>query len=77
VSEAMLWGAACHGPFGYKEGAPALNGQKRDYLKAQLEAFATGTRHNDINQQMREIARALSPTERDSLAEWYGNQHRE
>jgi quinohemoprotein ethanol dehydrogenase len=37
-----------------------------------LWSFATGARHNDINQQMREIARALSATERDSLAEWYG-----
>jgi cytochrome c553 len=67
--------AACHGPLGFKEGAPSLGGQKGAYLKAQLDAFATGARHNDINQQMREIARALSPAERDSLAEWYGKQH--
>jgi cytochrome c553 len=67
--------AACHGPLGHKEGAPPLEGQKGAYLKAQLDAFATGARHNDINQQMREISRALSPTERDSLAEWYGKQH--
>jgi cytochrome c553 len=67
--------AACHGPLGRKDGAPSLEGQKRAYLKAQLDAFASGMRHNDINQQMRQIARALSPTERDSLAEWYGNQH--
>jgi cytochrome c553 len=65
--------AACHGPMGRKDGAPSLEGQKAVYLKAQLEAFATGTRHNDINQQMREIARALSPAERDAIAEWYGN----
>jgi cytochrome c553 len=69
--------AACHGPLGFKEGAPPLDGQKGAYLKTQLDAFSAGTRHNDINQQMREIARALSPTERDSLAEWYGKQHRE
>jgi cytochrome c553 len=67
--------AACHGPLGHKEGAPPLEGQKGAYLKAQLDAFATGARHNDINLQMREIARALSATERDSLAEWYGKQH--
>ena len=66
--------AACHGPVGRKNGAPSLEGQKREYLKAQLDAFAAGTRHNDINQQMRQIARALSPTERDSVAEWYANQ---
>ena len=64
--------AACHGPLGRKEGAPPLHGQKGAYLKAQLDAFATGTRHNDINQQMREVARALSASERDALAEWYG-----
>ena len=48
------------------------HGQKRAYLKAQLDAFASGSRHNDINQQMREIARALSAAERDALADWYG-----
>ena len=69
--------AACHGPIGRKDGAPSLEGQKQGYLKAQLEAFATGTRRNDINQQMRDIARALSPTERDSVAEWYANQYRQ
>ena len=69
--------AACHGPLGFKEGAPPLEGQKSAYLKTQLDAFASGTRHNDINEQMREVARALSPTERDSLAEWFGKQHRE
>jgi len=68
--------AACHGPLGFKDGAPPLEGQKSAYLKAQLDAFATGARHNDINQQMREIARALSATERDSLAEWYGKPQR-
>jgi cytochrome c553 len=66
--------AACHGPLGRKEGAPPLHGQKRAYLKAQLDAFATGTRHNDINQQMREVARTLSASERDALADWYGEQ---
>jgi cytochrome c553 len=64
--------AACHGPLGHKPGAPPLHGQKRAYLKAQLDAFAAGARHNDINQQMREVARALSASERDALAEWYG-----
>ena len=49
--------AACHGPLGRKQGAPPLLGQKHAYLKEQLDAFATGARHNDINQQMREVAR--------------------
>jgi cytochrome c553 len=64
--------AACHGPLGHKPGAPPLDGQKGPYLKAQLDAFATGARRNDINEQMREVARALTPTERDALVAWYG-----
>jgi len=64
--------AACHGPIGRKQGAPRLEGQKRSYLKAQLDAFDAGTRHNDINQQMREVARALTAPERNALAAWYG-----
>jgi cytochrome c553 len=64
--------AACHGPLARKEGAPPLHGQKRAYLEAQLDAFATGARHNDINQQMREVAHALSAPERAALADWYG-----
>ena len=64
--------ASCHGPLGRKAGAPPLHGQKAAYLKVQLDAFATGTRHNDINQQMREVARALSAPDRDALATWYG-----
>jgi cytochrome c553 len=69
--------AACHGPLGRKDGAPSLEGQKLSYIKSELEAFATGMRRNDINQQMRDIARALSPAERDSIAEWYANRHRQ
>jgi len=64
--------AVCHGPLGRKDGAPPLHGQKRAYLEAQLDAFATGARHNDINQQMREVAHALSAPERAALADWYG-----
>lgn len=63
--------AACHGPLGRKLGAPPLSGQKRAYVRAQLEAFATGARSNDINQQMRELARTLTASERDALADWY------
>lgn len=64
--------AACHGPMGHKRGAPLLAGQKAAYLQAQLEAFAVGTRRNDINQQMREVARSLSAAEITELAQWYG-----
>lgn len=66
--------AACHGPLGHKHGAPPLSGQKPAHLKAQLDAFASGARHNDINEQMREVARALNASERDALADWYGGK---
>ena len=36
------------------------------YIKAQLEAFATAARHNDISEQMRNIARQMTPEEIDA-----------
>jgi cytochrome c553 len=63
---------ACHGPVAYKTGAPSLATQNRDYILNQLEAFAGGTRANDINQAMRTISELLSEDERQSLAEYYG-----
>jgi len=42
-------------------------------LQAQLEAFAAGACRNDINQQMRQIARGLSEGEMKALAQWYGS----
>ena len=64
--------AACHGPMGHKLGAPELAGQKTAYVQAQLEAFAAGTRRNDINQQMRAIAHELRAEEISALAQYYG-----
>lgn len=63
---------ACHGPVAYKNGAPSLATQNRDYVLNQLEGFASGTRTNDINEVMRTIAGLLSDNERQSLAEYYG-----
>ncbi|MGC1372851.1 MAG: hypothetical protein WA824_12005, partial [Candidatus Sulfotelmatobacter sp.] len=51
---------SCHGPVAYKTGAPSLATQNNDYLLDQLEAFANGTRANDINEPMRTIAALLS-----------------
>ena len=50
--------AGCHGPGAHKRGAPALRGQHTAYIERQLAAFAQGTRKNDINEQMRAIARS-------------------
>lgn len=64
--------SACHGPGGYKLGAPALQGQRSAYIERQLASFAQGTRENDILQQMRVIAKQLTPDEMHALAAFYG-----
>jgi len=63
---------ACHGPVAYKIGVPPLANQNGDYVLNQLEAFADGSRANDINLPMRTIAGLLSEDERKALAEYYG-----
>jgi cytochrome c553 len=63
--------AACHGPGGYKLGAPALQRQQASYIEEQLTAFAQGLRQNDIFEQMRIIARQLTPNEVHALAAFY------
>lgn len=63
--------AACHGPAGHVAAAPPLQGQQRAYLEVQLQAFASGTRHNDISAQMRSVANGLTPLEIGALAAYY------
>ncbi|HET7836970.1 MAG TPA: c-type cytochrome [Variovorax sp.] len=63
--------AACHGPMGTTTAAPRLDGQQRAYLEVQLEALASGARHNDISGQMRGIARQLTAQEIGALAAYY------
>jgi cytochrome c553 len=65
---------ACHGSLDNKTGSPWLEGQSEVYLKEQLHAFASGQRTNDINQQMRNIARAMTPQEIDEAAAYYASQ---
>jgi len=65
--------AACHGPLGLTPGAPELRGQQRAYLEQQLQGFKTGTRHNDISEQMRSVARQLSDEEIAMLASYYSS----
>jgi cytochrome c553 len=50
---------------------PALAGQDREYMVAQLEAYASGARRNDVYGRMREIAHRLTPEERDQLARYF------
>ncbi|HEX4505542.1 MAG TPA: c-type cytochrome [Alphaproteobacteria bacterium] len=65
---------ACHGTIDYKTGAAWLEGQSPVYLKAQLEAFAAGTRRNDISQQMRNIARNMTKDEIEAAAQFFSRQ---
>ena len=60
--------AACHGGLGSKAGSPWLGGQPAIYFKTQLKDFASGARHNDISQIMRNIARRMTPAEMDQAA---------
>ena len=62
---------ACHGELGNKPGAPWLEGQPAVYLRAQLDALASGTRGNDISRQMRNIAHAMTPAEIDAATRYY------
>jgi cytochrome c553 len=66
--------SSCHGPGGYKLGAPALAGQHSPYIERQIAAFVQGIRHNDIYEQMRAIARQLTPEEMHAVAVFYGSQ---
>ena len=64
--------SACHGPGGYKLGAPALQGQRAPYIERQLASFAQGLRQNDIFEQMRIIAKQLTLEEMHAVAGFYG-----
>ena len=48
-----------------------LAGQPVVYLRAMLDAFASGARHNDIGEQMRNVARGLTPEEIQAAAKYY------
>jgi cytochrome c553 len=65
---------SCHGDIDNKAGSPWLGGQSAVYIKAQLQAFASGARRNDISQQMRNIARQMTPEEIDEVARYYESQ---
>lgn len=49
---------------------PALLGQNREYMLAQLNAYAGTSRKNDVYGRMRDIARRLTPEEREQLARY-------
>jgi cytochrome c553 len=64
--------ASCHSPNGAGMPAqfPRLAGQHADYTVAQLQAFRSGERANDLNQMMRTTAARLSDQEIKAVAEY-------
>lgn len=76
LSGAPLRGIApcgsCHGQIAHKLGTPLLEGQPVAYLRAQMLAFKSGERRNDVNEIMRNIARRMTDQEIDAAAEYYG-----
>jgi cytochrome c553 len=65
---------ACHGEVDSKASAAWLEGQPAIYLRTQLAAFATDARHNDIGEQMRNIARRMTPQEIDAASRYYADR---
>jgi cytochrome c553 len=63
----LVWSATTDA----KLGTPWLDGQSAVYIKAQLQAFASGTRRNDISEQMINIARQMTPDEINDAARYY------
>ena len=67
--------SACHGArTGGPIETPTLTGQYAQYIEAQLKAFASGARHNDIYHRMRSVAAKLTSNEIRLLAIYYSGQ---
>lgn len=64
---------SCHGRKDGKAGAPALDGEPKTYLNAQLVAFANGTRRNDANAVMRGEARQMTGGEIALVTDHYAS----
>lgn len=65
---------ACHGGVDQKLGAPWLEGMPKAYLIVQLNAFHSGSRHNDSEAQMRNMARNMTEKENDDVATFYAGK---
>ncbi len=63
----------CHGSSGRGEkmDSPALAGQHADTIARALQAYKTGSRHNDIYSRMRLIAKQLTDEEIEQLGQYY------
>ncbi|MCG9598967.1 cytochrome c4 [Vibrio sp. Isolate25] len=69
---------ACHGPRGNGtelSGFPKISGQHADYIKAQLMKFRDGSRANDMNGMMQDIAKKLTDEDIETLSKYVGGLH--
>lgn len=65
---------SCHGGIDQKLGAPWIEGMPKLYLVQQLKAFRAGTRHNDPEAVMRNVARTLTDDEIVQVANFYAGK---
>ena len=69
---------ACHGPTGAGVPSakwPALSGQHAAYTEAQLKSFAAGSRNNDPNSMMRDIAGKMTADEMKAVSSYIAGLH--
>jgi len=69
---------SCHGPDGKGMGLagfPVISGQHAEYTSTQLKMFRDGSRANDHNGMMRDIAAKLSDEDIEILAKYLGGLH--
>ena len=69
---------ACHGPRGtgmQLAGFPQISFQHATYTKLSLEKFRAGTRNNDKNGMMRDIAAKLTDKDIEILSKYLGGLH--
>ncbi|MDY6981348.1 MAG: c-type cytochrome, partial [Pseudomonadota bacterium] len=64
---------SCHGPGGrgVDPAFPTLAGQHASYIKAQLQAWRKGQRHNDANDLMKVVADRMSDEQIQAVAEYF------
>ncbi|WMN61321.1 c-type cytochrome [Pseudoalteromonas xiamenensis] len=70
--------SACHGPRGNGTSLakfPKISFQHPDYIKSQLLKFREGTRANDMNGMMRDIAKKLTDKDIEVLSKYLGGLH--
>mgnify|MGYP006179172509 FL=1 len=69
---------ACHGPRGVGHSLasfPKISFQHPAYIKSQLESFRNGSRANDMNGMMRDIAKKLTDEDIEVLSKYLGGLH--